>query len=128
MKKKALEIIKISVRNLVEFIFREGDINRSEPGSFEVDSMQQGSRLHRKIQKKMGSNYEAEVPLFIDHNLQSENDTFILRVEGRADGIIWDDFVSIDEIKCTYADLFSLQEPVFIHKAQAMCYASRFRR
>ncbi len=123
MKKKVLDIVKISVRNLVEFIFREGDIDYSGQGSFDVDSMQQGSRLHRKIQKKMGSSYEAEVPLSIDHNLQSGKDAFILRVEGRADGILWEDFVSIDEIKCTYADLFSLEEPVFIHKAQAMCYA-----
>lgn len=123
MKEKRGDIVKISVRNLVEFMFRRGDINRSEYGASDADAMQQGSRIHRKIQKRMGSEYEAEVPLFVDHTLQSGEDSFTLRIEGRADGIIRDDLISVDEIKSTYADIFALAGPVFVHKAQAMCYA-----
>ena len=45
------QIIRISVRNLVEFILREGDIDNRMAGSMERDAMQQGSRIHRKIQR-----------------------------------------------------------------------------
>lgn len=110
---------KISVRNLVEFIFRSGDITSSD-GSFSKDAMEKGSKIHRKIQGKMGLNYEAEVPLSID----IERPDFILTIEGRADGIeTTDDGVIIDEIKGIYKKLDRLEHPVFVHKAQAMCYA-----
>ena len=120
---KVLEIVKISVRNLVEFIFRSGDIVSGGMGVKDVEAMQAGSRLHWKIQKRMGPEYEAEVPLFSDHILKSGEDSFTLRVEGRADGVIHEDTTVIDEIKGVYFDIFSLSEPVYVHKAQAMCYA-----
>ena len=54
--------IRISVRNLVEFLLREGDIdNRMTKAP--TDAMQEGGRIHRMIQKRMGIEYEAEVPL-----------------------------------------------------------------
>lgn len=110
---------KISVRNLVEFIFRSGDITSGD-GSFSKDAMEKGSQIHRKIQGKMGLNYEAEVPLSID----IIRPDFILTIEGRADGIETnDDGVTIDEIKGVYKKLERLEQPVFVHKAQAMCYA-----
>lgn len=123
MSAKKLETIKISVRNLVEFIFRSGDITSSGSGIKDTEAMQTGSRIHRKIQRQMGSSYESEVPLFVDHTLECKKDRFILRVEGRADGIIHNDPMTVDEIKGVYFDIFSLKEPVFLHKAQAMCYA-----
>ena len=43
-------IIKISVRNLVEFILREGDIDNRHGKSVSPEAMQEGSRIHRKIQ------------------------------------------------------------------------------
>ena len=47
-----MEEIKISVRRLVEFLLRQGDIdNRHQVGT--DDAMQEGSRIHRMIQKKM---------------------------------------------------------------------------
>ena len=57
--------VRISVRNLVEFILREGNIDNRISGSMEKDAMQMGGRLHRKIQRSMGSEYHAEVPLKI---------------------------------------------------------------
>ena len=114
-------ILKISVRNLVEFVLRSGDIdNRTFTGK-DVNAMQEGARLHRKIQGKMGGNYHAEVPL----RMEFPYDDFAIIVEGRADGIIdGDDEVSatIDEIKCVYTDLIFIEEPKLLHKAQAMCY------
>ncbi len=110
---------KISVRNLVEFIFRSGDIT-SGSGSVSKDAMAEGSRIHRKIQGKMGLEYKAEVPLTID--IIKPN--FILTIEGRADGIeTKNGQVTIDEIKGVYKKLEYLEEPVYVHKAQAMCYA-----
>ena len=66
MKEKENEtrsVIKISVRNLVEFILREGDIDNRVGRGASAEAMQEGSRIHRKIQRRKGSNYHAEVPL-----------------------------------------------------------------
>lgn len=119
-------MVKISVRNLVEFIFREGDINSSGFGPKNTEAMALGNKIHRKIQKRMGIGYEAEVPLFVDVSLQSSetNEPFTLRVEGRADGIFRDGSeIMVDEIKGVYLDINQLKEPILVHKAQAMCYA-----
>ena len=52
--------IHVSVRQLVEFILREGDIdNRKSSGS--DHAMQEGSRIHRMIQREIGSEYHAVV-------------------------------------------------------------------
>ena len=111
--------IKISVRGLVEFIFRSGDIVGGD-GSFSKEAMQEGSKIHRKIQGKMGLNYAAEVPLKID----IIKPDFILTVEGRADGVLTEDKgVTIDEIKGVYKKLDTLEQPFYVHQAQAMCYA-----
>ena len=42
--------VRISVRNLVEFILRSGDIDNRHSTKAQYDEMQIGSRLHRKIQ------------------------------------------------------------------------------
>ena len=93
--------IQISVRNLVEFIFREGDIDNRHAAS--PDAMQDGSRIHRMIQKRMGLEYEAEVPL--RYIVPYEN--YQIQIEGRADGVIHRENgqVIVDEIKGTYQEL-----------------------
>lgn len=112
-------MIKISVRNLVEFILRSGDIDNRISTGQRTDAMQEGSRIHRKIQRRMGAAYQAEVPL----KIQIQTDKYVLQVEGRADGIIREDTVVVDEIKGIYMSLERLEEPILVHKAQAMCYA-----
>lgn len=114
------ERIKISVRNLVEFILRSGNLDNRRTSAADREAMQKGSRIHRKIQKQMKASYKAEVPL----KWEEEYSDFIIEIEGRADGIIDDDDECvIDEIKGVYRDLYFLEEPVPVHKAQAMCYA-----
>ena len=54
------EKISISVRNLVEFILRTGDIDNSR-GHRDADAMQEGSRIHRKIQKSKTGHTDGEV-------------------------------------------------------------------
>lgn len=120
------ELVKISVRNLVEFIFREGDITSGGLGTKNPEAMALGNKIHRKIQKRMGIGYEAEVPLFTCLTLQSKESgtPFSLKVEGRADGILRDGSeIMVDEIKGVFMDIHQLKEPVAVHKAQAMCYA-----
>ena len=59
----AQKTIRISVRNLVEFLLRSGDIDNRYGGHKDAEAMQAGSRLHRKIQGNMGPSYQAEVTL-----------------------------------------------------------------
>ncbi len=131
--------IHISVRNLVEFVFRSGDIDNRIGAGVQTEAMLQGNRMHRKIQRSMGSGYRAEVAL--KHELDMGG--YILSVEGRADGIFCRDaaadagvFLSgeeaesateptwfIDEIKSMYTDVTRFETPQTVHLAQAKTYA-----
>ena len=109
--------VRISVRNLVEFILRSGDLDNSRGSSGDKEAMLKGGRLHRKIQRSMKGNYQAEV------SLKRESEYVIIQVEGRADGIFTEDGEFwIDEIKGTYGNLQAMEVPVPVHRAQAMCY------
>lgn len=111
--------VRISVRNLVEFILRSGDLDNSRGSSGDKEAMLKGGRLHRKIQRSMKGNYQAEVSL----KRESEYEDVIIQVEGRADGIFTEDGEFwIDEIKGTYGNLQAMEAPVPVHRAQAMCY------
>lgn len=111
--------IQISVRNLVEFLMREGDIDNRRAAGGE-DAMLEGGRIHRMIQKRMGPEYESEVMLQYCY----ESARYTIRIEGRADGVIRrDGQIIVDEIKATYRDLNHLHAPVPVHLAQAKLYA-----
>ncbi len=113
------QIIRISVRNLVEFVMKGGDIDNRRTSRADLDAMQAGSRIHRKIQKRQGADYQAEVVM--RHVVEEEK--YQILVEGRADGVIENSSrTAIDEIKGVYMDLTRLEEPVPVHLAQAMCY------
>lgn len=108
------------MRNLVEFILRSGDLDNRRGKRAEREAMQAGSRIHRKLQRRMGAGYPAEVPLKYRVSMEK----FDCVIEGRADGIfVEDDLTTVDEIKGIYRQLDFLDEPVGVHKAQAMCYA-----
>lgn len=111
--------IRISVRNLVEFILRAGDLDNRRIGA-PTEAMLEGGRIHRMIQRRMGSEYMPEVSL---RHICDAGEYSII-IEGRADGIITEPTgVTIDEIKGTYRDLSRLKEPEKVHVAQAKCYA-----
>ncbi len=61
--------ISISVRSLVEFLLRSGDLDNTS-GVGGEEAMQEGSRMHRQIQKAAGEGYQAEVSLKIRWNFQ----------------------------------------------------------
>lgn len=130
----AQRTVSVSVRRLVEFILRTGDIDTVSGTFAEMDAMQQGGRMHRKLQKEAGPSYKAEVTLKLTTVM---DESLAITVEGRADGVITEsemaadedgvlfmkEMVTIDEIKGTYRDLRHITEPVTVHLAQAMCYA-----
>ena len=78
-------IIKISVRNLIEFVLRSGDIDNS---FMSTTRALEGTLAHQKVQKSYGPEYSPEVTL---HNFLKD---YSLEVEGRVDGI----FKLLDEI------------------------------
>ena len=133
--------IHISVRNLVEFVLRSGNID-NRMASAPENAMQEGGRIHRMIQRRMGADYHAEVAL----KYLYETDDYTVVIEGRADGIITGEdktlraesvfltdkqqiseneevVVTVDEIKGTYQDLKRLKGAIPVHLAQAKCYA-----
>lgn len=129
--------IRVSVRQLVEFILREGSIDNRKSGGADT-AMQEGSRIHRMLQRRMGSEYHAEIGL----RYTWKTPEYDIIIEGRADGIIdysWgehdavcdkalpaqvkEEKVIIDEIKGTYRELKRITQPVGVHLAQAKCYA-----
>ncbi len=112
-------VVRISVRSLVEFILRSGDID-NRIAAADKDAMQLGSKIHRKIQRRMGADYRAEVPLRYEIVCQGCR----MLLEGRADGIIeTEKGVIIDEIKGVFKELKFLEGPAEVHLAQARCYA-----
>lgn len=110
-------LIKISVRNLIEFVMRSGDIDNTFKDN---TRMIEGIRAHQKIQKSYGDNYTKEY--YLKDKTEYKDVTF--QVEGRADGIIKNgtSYV-VDEIKSTKRNLEDIDDSNSLHWAQAMCYA-----
>lgn len=110
--------VKLPVRQLVEFVLRQGSIDNRSSG---MDRANVGARVHRRLQKAGGENYNSEV--FLSYTSEYKGITFT--VEGRADGIITEnESVCIDEIKTTVSPLNEITEDFNpLHWAQAMCYA-----
>lgn len=118
-----MNTIKISVRNLVEFILNSGDLTTSS-GLKDPDAMQEGTRIHKKLQKRMGASYQPEVALSITVPTHYDGLDFEMCVEGRADGIFTDETgIVVDEIKGVYSELSHMKEAKPVHRAQALCYA-----
>ncbi|HHY81520.1 MAG TPA: ATP-dependent DNA helicase [Clostridiales bacterium] len=109
--------VRISVRNMVEFLLQSGDINQALGCS---KALQQGTLIHRRLQAEAGSDYRSEVRL----SYEVDFDDFIILIEGIADGIITGgELPLIDEIKSTSAPLDIIDENYStVHWAQAKCY------
>lgn len=114
---KYMDNIKISVRELVEFVYKSGDINTK---TISMNRALEGIKAHKILQSKMDDNYQKEYYLkneFIVNNI-------LFAVEGRADGILSENNeITIDEIKSTYTNLELIDEEYNkSHFAQAKCY------
>lgn len=108
---------KVSVRTLVEFVMRFGSIdNRFKAASKAVE----GIKGHKYVQSTYNKEDESEVTL----NYTYEDEDIIIDIEGRADGILKEnDITIIDEIKTTTTDLLLIDENYNpLHFKQAECY------
>ncbi len=109
-------IISLSVRNLVEFVLRSGDIDNSFRS---MSRALEGTKAHQKVQNSYGSEYRPEVTL--RHSVYY--DDFTIELQGRADGILTlSEEITIDEIKSTTKDLDEIEDDNELHWAQAKCY------
>ncbi|MBQ7063682.1 MAG: ATP-dependent DNA helicase [Firmicutes bacterium] len=130
------ERIHVSIRQMVEFICRRGDLKSG--GFRSPERALEGTRVHQKLQRSRGSDYQSEVPVSLIVKLE---DGLELEVEGRIDGLrrmapelllvegleIGSDeseVLEIEEIKSTYAAPERLSfdyEPT--HRGQLLCYS-----
>lgn len=111
---------KLAVRQLVEFILRSGSINEGQ-NSNSQHTAQEGARIHRKLQKAAGGDYQKEVWLKKIVTLAEQT----IQIEGRADGIFTEEGVTIvDEIKTSETPFAELEEgTVDLFFFQGMVYA-----
>lgn len=114
---------QISVRGLVEFVYRSGDLDMR----FQSKSkMADGIKVHQKIQRSQGSAYEAEVSLQRTLSIVEADRTIELLINGRADGVLeTSEGFLIDEIKGTSGFLEDIHEDSYpVHWAQAKIYGA----
>ncbi|MNW29064.1 ATP-dependent DNA helicase DinG [compost metagenome] len=111
-------VIRISVRPLVEYVYRSGSI---VAGFRTASSMQEGTRIHQEIQRDYQPNDRKELHL----NIELAQDGLLFQLEGRCDGLIWEDEQwTVDEIKSYSGDASSPgADGHKVHWAQAICYA-----
>lgn len=109
---------RIAIRQLVEFILKKGSIDSRHASEH---TALEGARIHRKIQKAAGKEYQKELKLSMTILLNQM--PFI--IEGRADGLFLDENKCpvIDEIKTSESAFEDLpQEKVAMYWYQVMCY------
>lgn len=110
--------IAISVRTLVEYVFRSGSI---ESGFHGTTSMVEGTRIHQKLQKQYKEGDRKEVYL----TTEIPYGELLYIIDGRCDGLLVseDGSLTVEEIKSTSGPLDLLDEGQEVHWAQALMYA-----
>jgi DNA excision repair protein ERCC-2 len=110
--------ISISVRDLVEFVLRTGDL--AGGGGFVGPTRAlEGTRGHQRIQRSRPKEYETEVS--VSHQIETAE--LVLTIKGRIDGILrTPELVLIDEIKTVMGASGAEADPM--HWAQGKMYAA----
>ncbi|WP_257985871.1 ATP-dependent DNA helicase [Bacillus sp. M6-12] len=111
-------LYRVSVRNLVEYVYRSGSISSRFRTAVPLS---EGTKAHVKLQSDYSGNDQSEV--FLKTEISFEELVFI--IEGRCDGLLFNgNDVTIEEIKSTAGDLDEIEEDSYpVHWGQAMCYA-----
>lgn len=110
---------RLSVRKLVEFVLKKGSIDERYTGS--AHTAIEGTKLHQKIQKEAGDNYQKEVFLKKELLINQRN----YSIEGRADGVVEEKSGKywVDEIKTSEIDFDLLPDNTLERFwGQLMCY------
>ncbi|MDR6883391.1 ATP-dependent DNA helicase [Bacillus sp. 3255] len=114
------QMISISVRSLVEYVFSSGSIDSSFRTSV---ALTEGTKAHQKLQKQYRESDEHEV--YVSAEIPYRELLFV--IDGRCDGLLQEadgSTVTVDEIKSTSSDIGLIEENSYpVHWAQAMCYA-----
>ncbi|WP_125767143.1 helicase C-terminal domain-containing protein [Lapidilactobacillus wuchangensis] len=111
---------KIGIRELIEFTLKSGDLT---PTTTSTNTALLGARIHRKLQKQAGPDYQKEINLKYQTKLDGED----YQIEGRADGVVINPdthAVMVDEIKTSdpaFAEL--TQDALTRYWGQAKFYA-----
>ncbi len=115
--------VRISVRALVEYVYRSGSI---ETGFRTNTALHEGTKAHLDIQKTYSEHDRKEVSL----KTEVEREGLLFKIEGRADGILDEEgSIIIDEIKSTSHPLEDITAGTYpVHWAQAKCYAYIYAR
>ena len=111
------ELIQVSVRELVEFVFRSGDLAVPFVSATRAVA---GTRAHQLVQNSRPEDYQAEVSGSIVH----EGEPLSLKISGRVDGLVrrGDDLL-LEEIKSTTQAPDPDRNDNPVHWAQAKLYA-----
>jgi DNA excision repair protein ERCC-2 len=112
----------VSVRELVEFVLRRGDLGgeRQFAGS---DRAMAGIRGHQMIQRSRPAGYQKEIPV----ERRVDAGEFILHIRGRIDGLLaTGPVVLLEEIKTVQGHWENAADP--LHWAQAKFYAFIYAR
>ena len=109
-------VYSVQVRELVEFVLRRGDLGGQ--GVFVAPGRAlAGTRGHQWVQKSRPDGYQKEVPIYYD----MEESEFILRIQGRIDGLMdAPEEVALEEIKTVQHSWDGYADP--LHWAQAKFY------
>ncbi|MBI4664529.1 MAG: ATP-dependent DNA helicase [Verrucomicrobia bacterium] len=109
--------ITVSVRELVEFVLRRGDLG-TDRDFFSPTRALEGTRGHQRLQRSRPPGYQSEVPV----SEEIEVADFVLKITGRVDGILHTpESLLIEEIKTVRAGWSCEPDP--LHWAQAKVYA-----
>ena len=113
------KIHSVSVRALAEFATEKGSLF---PGGGSYARMKEGVRGHRALQELLPFNWQPELPVSRDLEIDGQ----ILRVHGRADAaFIGDGLVCVQEIKTTAKNPSAILKYDYpAHWAQAEIYAA----
>lgn len=112
-----MDSVKISVRELIEYVMRSGDIQAVFLSSKRAAD---GVKAHQKFQKQTKENYQAEVTI----SYEAEVKDLLIKLTGRIDGIVnREGKIVVDEIKSTGRSLENIEVGNDIHWAQGFMYA-----
>ncbi|MGZ9584433.1 ATP-dependent DNA helicase [Paenibacillus marinisediminis] len=110
--------IRLSVRALVEYVFRAGSI---DTGFRSGNALVEGTKAHQQLQKTYLETDQKEV--YVKAIIPYKHLTYV--IDGRCDGVLLSEQpIVIDEIKSTLLELDSITEESYpVHWAQATLYA-----
>jgi DNA excision repair protein ERCC-2 len=110
-------VFAVSVRDLIEFTLRRGDLGGDRTFSGPSRALA-GVRGHQRIQRNRPANYQKEVPV----RKELDDGGFILRIQGRIDGVLaGPSELLLEEIKTVAGRWNREADP--LHWAQAKIYA-----